>query len=150
MSMIKEHMVVGTTPYFQTGDFTEMIQNDQGCDSIVNLSLNLVVCEMKGSSVPESAKCFGDNSGTLTFSIQQGTPPFDYNWRKVNSTINGQGMLVNINQDEIITGLGSGTYLITVTDGFGNDVIIIGTVNEPLALAATADVSDFSGYNVSW
>ena len=144
-----DSIYIGTTPYFQTGDFTEMIQNDQGCDSIVNLSLNLVVCEMKGSSVPESAKCFGDNSGTLTFSIQQGTPPFDYNWRKVNSTINGQGMLVNINQDEIITGLGSGTYLITVTDGFGNDVIIIGTVNEPLALAATADVSDFSGYNVS-
>lgn len=142
-------LFVGNTPFYQDGNFTETIQNSNGCDSLVNLDLNLIVCNMQGSSIAKEVNCFGEKNGRLTFRVENGTAPFSYSWKKLNSTINGTGNLAAINQDEIIENLEIGTYLITVSDQFGNNVIIIGTVNEPEIMSSTSLLSNYGGFNVN-
>lgn len=144
-----DSLFIGNTPFYQAGQFTEMIQAESGCDSIVNLDLSLIICEINGSANHQPVRCFGENNGSLTFSIKDGTPPFDYTWKKINSNTNGTGTLANINQDETITGLSAGTYLITIRDQFGNDAVIISTVSQPQLLSGNAKTSDYKGYNIS-
>ncbi len=144
-----DSIYIGNTPFFKAGQFTEMIQTATGCDSIVNLNLSLIICEIKGTVVEQKVKCYGGQTGTLTFAVDDGTPPFDYTWNKINSTVNGIGTLAGINQEVQLSGLSAGTYLITIRDQFGNDAVIIGTVTQPEVLAGNAKVSDYKGTNIS-
>lgn len=144
-----DSLYIGNTPFYEAGQFTEMIPAASGCDSIVNLDLSLIICEINGTSDHQPVKCFGEKTGSLTFSIKDGTPPFDYTWKKINSNDNGTGTLSNINLDETINGLSAGTYLITVGDQFGNDAVIIGTVTQPQLLTGNDIVSEYNSYNIS-
>ncbi len=72
--------------------------------------------------------CFGGNTGSITTVFTAGgTPPYSYYWSNGATTAN-------------ITGLTAGTYHLTVTDAHGCDVRTFGMVNQPLAIALSANV----------
>ena len=78
--------------------------------------------------------CYGDNNGTAGVTVSGGISPYTYNWS------NGQTV-------SIITGLPSGLYSVTVTDGSACIATGSVTILEPLSLTTNITVVDASCIN---
>ncbi len=145
-----DSIYIGNQAYFESGQYQKILTSINGCDSIVNLDLQVVVCEIKGVLNAGPATCHGTDSGSLQFSIDDGTPPFQYSWARIGlGAPSGTGMLANLHQVETVGNLPSGTYFVTVSDNFGNDVILFGDVTEPPPLAADVQIKTYNGFHVS-
>ncbi len=130
-----DSLLVGDTWYFPPGQYAEMQTSYNGCDSIINLTLNAIICEITGNTQVQHILCHGDLSGQITFSVVDGTPPFTYTWQQLDGSPSGSGSLSDINTPETISNLPPGGYLIGVQDPFGNDVILTANIFEPPALS---------------
>lgn len=146
---IGETFSIGSTPYSSTGAFVETIQNNDGCDSTVNLNLTMIECEINGTIDFTTPVCHGDENGTLLFSLQNGTPPFNYNWSNITSpTIGGSGN-TNLFTDILIENIPAGIYEINITDSFGDDVVFIQEITDPAVLTLSINAVDFNGSNLT-
>lgn len=140
---------ISSTSYSSTGVFVEVIQTDLGCDSTVTLDLTMIDCEISGTSDFTSPICNGEQNGSLLFSLQNGTPPFNYEWNNI-AFPNTQGSgTTNLFTDNLIENIPAGFYEINVSDDFGNDVVFIQEVTDPPTLTLAIDVSDYNGYNLT-
>ncbi len=145
-----DSLYIGDTPYLATGAHQERLLTDLGCDSIINLDLLVVICQIKASQVIEPVVCHGESSGRISFQVDRGTPPFSYNWAKIDDpSLTGTGAINSLGVPELIPDVPQGTYLINIFDNFGNTTILISDVPEPTPLAATFDAVDRNGFNVS-
>lgn len=140
---------LGENPFFEAGEYTEVLSNYLGCDSIVNLNLGLLVCLIQGESTETPVICNGESSGQIDFFITNGTPPFTYEYQNLEETVSGNGDVSGLNENQTITGVPKGTYLITVNDGIGNFVILIQEVTEAPVLTNEFILSDYNGVQVS-
>ncbi|MBK7936064.1 MAG: gliding motility-associated C-terminal domain-containing protein [Lewinellaceae bacterium] len=145
-----DSIYIGGQAYFETGQFQKTLLSHSGCDSIVSLDLQVIVCEIQGDFATEPAVCYQTSTGALTFSIQDGTPPFNYSWEHIGSGMpSGTGAIAALNVTETIANLPAGTYFITISDGFGNDVILFGDVTEPPPLVSQIQLSDYQGFQLA-
>ncbi|MEM6965790.1 MAG: gliding motility-associated C-terminal domain-containing protein [Bacteroidota bacterium] len=142
-------LFIGNTPYTQTGIFQETLTSVFDCDSIVNLDLFVIVCNITSTDTPTPPICFGESSGAIDFSVVNGTPPFTYSWADLNNLLSGAGNISNVGAIITIEDLPKGTYLITIEDTFGNSDIIVSEVTEPSEMNVGFVASDFNGVNVS-
>jgi len=146
---IGETFSIGNTSFSNTGVFIETIQNANGCDSTVTLDLTMIECEIEGDIDFMTPVCHGDENGTLVFSLQNGTPPFTYDWSNIsNPTISGTGN-TDLFTDILIEGIPAGVYEINVSDSFGDDVVFIEEVIDPQPLSLTLNTLDFNGTDLS-
>jgi gliding motility-associated-like protein len=144
-----DSIYVGTQPFFQSGQYQKFLATQTGCDSIVNLSLQIIQCEIKGQVTSNPVICNGESSGSLNFDVENGTPPFIYLWERIGGAgPSGTGTLSMLNVTETIPGLPYGTYSILVKDNFGNDVVFLKDVTEPSALSFAFEKSDFNGMDL--
>ncbi len=137
--------------HFEPGIYDHFLLTEKGCDSVVHVNVFLVICNMVGSADPEHLLCYGDGAtGSFTFRIEEGTPPFEYEYAKVlDASINGSGMIMTDNENITIDNLPAGSYQITVQDTFGNFTIINTEILEPSPLSSQHILSDYNGYNIS-
>lgn len=138
--------------HFETGVYDHFLLTEKGCDSIVHVALDLVICNMEGLISAVDLLCFGDGAtGSLTFSITAGTPPFTYDYVKVfeENTVFGDGTISSDFQDVTINNLTAGTYIINVYDGFGNFRILNTRVVEPPILMSELTAIDYNGFEIS-
>ncbi len=137
--------------HFEAGIYDHFLLTEKGCDSVVHVNLFLVVCNMMGTAEPTHLLCNGDGAtGSFTFRITAGTPPFSYDYFRVLDTdINGSGSIASDFEDVTISGLPAGSYLINVYDDFGNFTIINVEILEPPAMQNEFSTSDFNGFNIS-
>ena len=142
-------LYVGTSPFTETGNYQEILTSIFECDSIVNLNLTAIVCNITSEDFPNPPICFGENSGSIAFNVVNGTPPFTYAWAELNNTFTGMGNISAAGETVTIENIPKGTYLITIEDDFGNSDIIISEVTEPPVLEVSFLASDFGGINVS-
>ncbi len=144
-------LVVNGVEMFKIGEYEQFLFTDKGCDSTIFIQLGLIVCNMQGEASAIDLLCNGDgNTGSFTFQITAGTPPFIYTYEKVlDPSINGNGNLAQDNMNETVSGLPSGSYLISVFDNFGNTTIIIVEISEPPAFQQSSSFSEINGFNVS-
>lgn len=143
-----DSIFVGGNPYFQTGQYQELLSSPNGCDSIVNLDLQIIQCEIQGQVLSNPVICNGEASGSLQFSVANGTPPFTYTWERVGGGPFGTGGVTALNTTEVIPNLPVGAYSVLLKDNFGNDVAFFQEVSEPTALAFSSTSSDFNGFNI--
>ncbi|HOY04622.1 MAG TPA: gliding motility-associated C-terminal domain-containing protein [Saprospiraceae bacterium] len=139
---------VGEHWYHPPGQFTEMQTSYNGCDSIIHLTLNAVICEMSGNVAVQPILCHGDHTGALTFSVLDGTPPFTYTWNRLGGSPLGTGTLSGVQMQATIANLPPGSYLIDIQDTFGNNVVLTALVADPPLLTSSFNLSDFHGYNI--
>lgn len=144
-----DSLYVGDTWYFPPGQFTEVQTAVNGCDSIINLSLNPIICEITGATLVQHVACNGASTGSVTFSVQNGTPAFSYTWKRLEGWPSGNGTIAALGEQKTISGLPAGEYLITISDNFGNDVVLTAEVSEPAAISLTETVSNYNGFGVS-
>ena len=145
-----DSIFIGGNPYFQTGVYQERLLTELGCDSIINLDLFEVICEIRTSAQVNPVVCHGENTGSINFLVERGTPPFTYEWSKIdNPAISGTGVISNLNEEQTINTLTQGTYGITILDNFGNTSILFEDVPEPSPLTGSFETIDRNGFNVS-
>lgn len=142
-------LFVGTTPYTQTGIYQETLISALGCDSIVSLNLSTIVCNITSTDTEIAVVCNGEASGGIEFFIDSGTPPFSYSWEELNGTFSGAGNINALGEIINIDNIPTGTYVITIDDGFGNFNVIVSTITEPPVLSLDFAPSDYNGVNVS-
>ncbi|MEM8908848.1 MAG: gliding motility-associated C-terminal domain-containing protein, partial [Bacteroidota bacterium] len=140
---------IGNQFYSNDGQFVEIVQTDIGCDSTINLDLAIIVCEIQGNSTTTPVACFGEASGSLQFSVGNGTPPFAYRYERVGGDPSGMGMLTDLNMNQTIDGLPAGIYTIFVEDDFANDLVLIAEITTPSPLRLNLEASDYNGVNVT-
>ena len=148
----------GTAPYIYTLDggsnFTDItfgthswsVTDDNGCmvSGIIEilqpdqLGLSWNVSDFNGYGV----HCYGDTDGSIDLTITGGTTPYTYSW----STTNGSGL---VSGDQNQSGLGAGTYNVTVTDDNGCMASQTIYVNTPPAMSISLAASNYNGYEVS-
>ncbi|EJF54082.1 hypothetical protein SapgrDRAFT_2422 [Saprospira grandis DSM 2844] len=75
--------------------------------------------------------CAGDNSGTATVTVSNGTLPYTYVWDDASAQTTATA-----------TGLAAGTYTVTVTDANACSITDQQVVAEPAALTATTSATD--------
>lgn len=96
--------------------------------------------QLGGTLVTTNVVCFGEATGTLTFTPSGGTSGYSYEWSNSSTLFSESGpSLVNVVADQ---------YNMTVTDANGCQYSTTGTVGEPplLTLATTAvNVSCYGG-----
>jgi gliding motility-associated-like protein len=140
---------IGNTSFTQTGIYQEVLTSVFGCDSIINLDLFTIVCNISSDDSFTPPICFGESSGSINFNVVNGTPPFTYTWMELNNILSGSGNITSAGEVITINNLPKGTYLITILDNFGNSDIIISDVTEPSEMNLDFAASDFNGVNVS-
>jgi gliding motility-associated-like protein len=141
---------VGGNPYTQTGIYQENLNTWLDCDSTVNLDLFVIICEIQATVSASQVQCHGGSNGLVTFEVDDGTPPFTYDWYRLGQPgPSGNGSIAAIDQPETLSGLPVGTYVINIQDAFGNDVVVLTEVTQPSPLSASATASDFNGFGVS-
>jgi len=141
---------VGGRSFYQTGKYERILQTVRGCDSIIRLDLQVVVCEIRGNIALANADCFGRSSGALRFSISDATPPLKYVWTRIGPFLpSGTGAIGQLNTPIQLNDLPIGTYFVTITDNFGNDLVLFGEIKQPPILLVETTSKQYNGFNLS-
>ena len=144
-----EFFFIGDAPYGTTGTFLDSVPVAGSCDSLVHLELRMIECEITGTTDFTQPACRGEASGSLFFTVDNGTPPFTYDWSNITDpTVGGDGT-TNLLVGNEITGVPAGRYEINVRDGFGNDAVFFQTVTESAELTLDAGAVAVGAYNLS-
>ncbi len=140
---------IGDTGYNQTGSYSGIVLTENDCDSIVNLELLVIECEIIVSPSQIPVVCNGTSTGTLIFSVDQGELPLTFTYTNIEDTsITGTGM-TNLLVNNEIPNIPAGTYFIFVRDEFGNEGVESIEVTEPEVLEISLSPSENGAFNLS-
>ncbi|MEL6971446.1 MAG: gliding motility-associated C-terminal domain-containing protein [Bacteroidota bacterium] len=95
----------------------------------------------------DTLACNGDTDGVITFSIENGVPPYDYTWTNSAGTLSGGGQIVTEAGTADIPNLPADSYTITANDNFFDTMFTVLVVEPELLfieLQAVVDASCFS------
>ncbi len=140
---------VGDNTYTDTGNYLDTILTTMDCDSLVFLDLLAIECEISGTASSIPVICHGTSTGTLIFSVDQGTPPLTFVYTNIeDGSINGTGT-TNLLTNNEIPGIPVGIYQIYIEDNFGNDFVVLQPVTEPSPMEIELIPSEVGEFNLS-
>ncbi len=107
------------------GGYSVTITDNNGCTvtdvaSISNIGAPSV------TMAQTDVLCFGDSNGSATVAASGGTPPYSYAWNDPNASTGATA-----------SGLGAGTYVVTITDQTGCAAVASVTIIAPNPLVST-------------
>ncbi len=110
------------------GSYTLTVTDAKGCKDMLTAQVEKVPA-LGINLTSTNVKCYGNNNGTVSSSVTNGTGNYGYAWSDGSMTAN-------------LTGLGKGTYNVTVTDkSTGCTISGSATVNEPAELVSSVTVT---------
>ncbi|PLX13415.1 MAG: hypothetical protein C0594_01210 [Marinilabiliales bacterium] len=124
----------------QQGDYTVTITDDLGCQDTISFT---ITAPNPFVYTPDFThlSCYQNQTGTITATLNGGSPPYVYSWSHDPSNI--------YENDSLVTNLDAGTYYLTITDDSLCTVLDTFVITEPLELIAsivsTTDVSCYLG-----
>jgi gliding motility-associated-like protein len=118
------------------GTYTLIVTDAANCINSFTGTIS-TTSSLNATLIAKEAKCFGENSGTIQAVVSSGYAPFTYDWSDGQSSPTAVDLI-------------AGTYSVTITDMFGCQVTLNGTVDQPDSLYAIVTSSVYAGgYNVS-
>ncbi len=115
------------------GNYGVTVTDANGC-SVAEVTTVIEPAVLSGAAVASDISCNGQTNGSIDLSVSGGTSPYSYNWSTGSNS-----------QD--ISGLGAGTYSVTITDARGCTANTSATIANPSALSANAVGTDPSCSN---
>ncbi|HXH19130.1 MAG TPA: gliding motility-associated C-terminal domain-containing protein [Chitinophagales bacterium] len=109
----------------EPGTYTVEVTDSAGCTTAATATLTASPGIIINAAHTEPS-CNGSTDGSIDVMVIQGTPPFTFQWSGGENT-------------EDISGIGAGTYSVTVTDSNGCPATTTIIVDEPEEIAATTD-----------
>ncbi|MFI1743272.1 HYR domain-containing protein [Thalassobellus sediminis] len=107
------------------GPYTVTVTDAQGCQQGAQVIIsNAPVITATASS--SDLLCFGDTNGTVSVIANGGTPGYTYAWDTTP-----------VQTTSTVSGLGAGTYTVTITDSKNCQVTASTTISEPTELTAS-------------
>ena len=104
--------------------------NDSSCNYCSSLSANV-----------NHISCNGLNNGSIDLTVQNGTPPFTYNW---------VGPFGFNSSNEDIDSLNSGLYTVYLLDGYGCNTFLNVQIDDPIPLTVSSiTTNDVTCYGLS-
>ena len=94
------------------------ITDDNGCVNTDTLSIT-AVSEMNPFMSSVAVICKDDNSGEARVFVQEGTPPFTFNWGTEGDVFSQENDVIVIDSFSSISGLFPGIYLVEIIDDMG-------------------------------
>jgi gliding motility-associated-like protein len=137
------------TKYFADGTYPILRTNRFGCDSTVNLEIEVAACPLSGTIAKTSIACHDGTDGRIRFALTSGSPPFRYDFRRLGGGPSGNGTVARRNDTTTLSGLPAGTYLIEVADDFGSVGYFNTTVERPPPLGVSVTRSSYNGSDLS-
>ena len=114
------------------GTYVVTVTDSHGCTTTASATLTEPAVSLSASTTKVDVLCKGDKTGSATATGHDGTPDYTYVWNTspVQSTATA-------------TGLGYGTYVVTVTDSHGCTTTASTTLTEPaVSLSASTTKVD--------
>lgn len=106
------------------GAYTVTVTDSKGCTATTTVTITQPAA-LTLSDVSSNVTCNGNHDGSIDLSVAGGTGPFTYSWSNGSTS-----------QD--LSGLGPGTYSVTVTDASACTATTMVTITEPAVLTASA------------
>lgn len=121
----------------QVGTTIQNLQTTQGCDSVVTTitSLDPSGCTPQATLEGSTTSCAETADGFLSITVTTGFGPYNYTWSGNN--LNGQGVISNNGETQVLEDLPAGNYSITITGANGASVVQTGTINSPAPIAVS-------------
>ncbi len=110
------------------GNYNLVLTDANNC----NANISYTITEPDPLIMPNSVTdilCYGDSTGAINITVSGGVAPYTYNWSNSETT-------------EDISGLGAGTYSVTVTDANNCNLLASYAVTEPSALVVSGVVTN--------
>lgn len=114
------------------GTYIVIVSDSSTCQKFTSVTITQPAIIQAGLST-QNISCFGQMDGSITASPSGGTAPYSYLW-STGATSNS------------ITGLGVGSYGLTITDQAGCVASFSSNISQPSALSASLNVSHVSCY----
>ncbi|MCI5056632.1 MAG: PKD domain-containing protein [Flavobacteriales bacterium] len=114
------------------GTYLVTVTDTNGCTNSASVVISQPTPLTTASILGIDATCFDSTDAQSTVSVSGGTPGYTYLWDS----------LANFQTTSTATGLGAGTYSVTVTDSNGCTIDTSYVINEPPALSVQAFFSD--------
>lgn len=111
-----------------------------GCTRVESIFIQQIL-PLQPVSSGSALLCAGDANGVITFSVNEGYAPYQYNWQRIGGGPSGSGSINAEGQEVIITGLSAGSYTIMVSDIFAQNTTTA-TITEPPALVVAINSID--------
>lgn len=142
----KHHAVIFSKPI----NLKEKHISINNCDSVYNLSVSVVACQMKYRLSAKPLTCKSNLDAAIIIQGQDSAYiNYFYSWTNLNNgTFSGQITLKG-NEKDTIENLSAGKYLIRVNNGAGlikEDTIVFVT---PRPLSVSAQLSDYQGFGLT-
>jgi hypothetical protein len=108
------------------GIFTATVTDANGCTAIQSAEVKVAHCNLQNGFLNTNPSCHGVPNGTVAVVLTGGSGPFTFLWSSGGT-----------NATE--TGLGAGTFLVSITDANGCLIVDSTSLTQPPALVATVD-----------
>ncbi len=115
-----------TATGLSAGTYVVSVTDKNGCSATTNVTVSQPAAVIASVAVSANISCNGGNNGSATVTASGGTPAYTYSWAPPGQT------------NATATGLGAGTYTITVKDANGCTGTASIAITQPTALTVTA------------
>ncbi len=112
------------------GTYTVTVTDDNGC-SVADTNTVTEPSAIAVSGTETNVLCNSQMNGSIDLTVSGGTSPYTFNWSTTATT-------------EDVSGLGAGTYTVTVSDDNACTATETFTITEPTSLSASIAESDIS------
>lgn len=104
------------------GTYELVAVSASGCPGQVSGSGEVTIDEVLVEATPSNVSCFGLTDGSIELEVEGGASPYSYNWNQ------------GLPDEEDVSDLSAGTYIITVTDANGCSGTSSVVVEQPIPL----------------
>lgn len=113
----------GTGTNFTAGNYSVTVTDANGCTDVENFTISQPT-QLSWTTNVNNLNCYQDNTGSASISVNDGTPPYQYQW---SNGVTGSNTINN---------LSAGSYTVTVTDANLCTFTETITVSEPAQLTS--------------
>ena len=88
-------LTIGDQILTEAGVHQAIVRNQEGCRIYLTVNLVVIECNIQSYATVQHVQCHGSNSGSIQFTVENGTGPFEYSGIKIeNPSVRGRRQLL--------------------------------------------------------